>query len=380
MPVFGELGSTLIAGALGGTAYQVAAANIAGRMLWRSAIPRPVMFPSVTLLKPLYGDEPGLEEALASALRQDYPAEVQVIFGVRNPLDPALAVVDRLRARFPGADVMVVADPRLHGSNHKISNLINMAAAAKHDLLVLADSDITVPRDYLRRIAAEVLAPGVGIVSCLYTGSGRAGFWSRLSAMAISYHFLPNAIFGIGCGLAFPCFGSTVALKRETLSRIGGFEAFVDYLADDYEMGRAVRKEKLAIVYPSLTVEHGCSEASLGALVHQELRWARTIRVINPVGHWGSIVTFPLPLAILGTLTLGFSPATGVVLATALAGRLFLKSRIDRLAGRDADPIWLVPLRDMLSFGVFVASLFGGSVSWRGLRLRVDKSGAVAPS
>lgn len=366
--------------ALCGGAYAVLAAALTARLLWRAPDPLPDPLPAVTLLKPLHGDEAGLESALASFLAQDYAAPIQIVFGLQSPIDPARAIVARLEARFPDRDIAVVSEPRLHGANHKVSNLINMMSAAKHEVVVLADSDITVSPVYLGAVIGALSRPGVGAVSCLYCGTGRTGFWSRLAAMGVSYHFLPNAAVGIAGGMAHPCFGSTIALTRETLAAVGGFEAFADLLADDYEIGRAVRARAMSIAYPPLTVIHGSTETSLAALAAHELRWARTIRVIDPAGHWGSLVTHALPLGLIGAGLLGFSPAACVVLAGLLAARLFLKARIDHIVGERAGPAWLLPVRDVLSFGLFIASLFGNAVEWRGNRLRVGKSGTMAQS
>lgn len=363
-----------------GGAYAVVAAILTARVVRRAPDPQPSEFPAVTILKPLHGDEPGLERALASFLSQDYTAPVQIVFGLHAESDPAQAIVARLKADFPNRDIAVVTDPRLHGANAKVSNLINMMGAAKHDVLVLADSDITVLPDYLHAVIGALGRPGVGAVTCLYAGLGRSGFWSRLAAMGISYQFLPNAAVGIATGMAHPCFGSTIALTRATLAAVGGFETFVDLLADDYEIGRAVRATGKAIAYPPLTVIHGSTEISLTELVSHELRWARTIRVIDPAGHWGSFITHALPLGLIGATFLGFSPASLVVLAAAIAARLFLKARIDHIVGSSAGPLWLMPVRDVLLFGLFIASLFGTVVDWRGSRLRVGRSGAMSQS
>ncbi len=246
------IGWIVMALALAGGAYAVLAGIAARRLLTRAPAALPDPLPAVTLLKPLHGDEPGLEAALASVLSQDYPAPVQIVFGLQDPADPAHAVVARLKARFPGRDIALVTDPRSHGRNAKVSNLINMMAAARHDVLVLADSDIAVPPRYLKEVVAALDAPGVGAVSCLYSGVGVMGAWSRLAAMGVSYQFLPNAAAGIWLGLAHPCFGSTIALTRQTLTEIGGFEAFADLLADDYEIGRAVRAAGRTLAYPPL--------------------------------------------------------------------------------------------------------------------------------
>ena len=198
--------------------------------------------------------------------------------------------------------------------------------------------------------------------------------------MGIGYQFLPNAAVGIASGMAHPCFGSTIAMRRSTLAAIGGFDAFALYLADDFEIGRAARAKGLALAYPALCVRHNSTETSLAELAGHELRWARTIRIIDPAGHWGSFITHALPLGLIGAVFLGFSPAACVGLAGLLAARLFLKARIDHIVGSSAGPAWMLPARDVLSFGLFIASLFGNAVHWRGSRLRVGKSGAMSQS
>jgi ceramide glucosyltransferase len=331
---------------------------------------------AVTVLRPVSGAQPGLEQALASSLEQDYAGAVQLICGLQDPADPARQVVERLKAHFPDRDIAVTTG-RTQGANRKVRNLINMAAAAKYDLLVLADADIVVRRSWLAALASSLAEESVGAASCFYAGEG-GSFWSRLTAMGINYQFLPNALFGMASGLAYPCMGSTIALRRQTLAEIGGFEAFRDSLADDYEIGRAVRGKGLRLVYPPLIVRHLCDEPSFAALWQHELRWARTIRTADPLGHFGSLITHALPLALIGAALLGFSPPALIFLATVLAARLFLKRRIDHIAGTRAGPAWLLPLRDVLSFAVFLASLFGGAVEWKGERLRIGKHGAIS--
>ncbi len=366
-------------GLIGG-AYAVLAVMLAGKLLRRPLPALPDPLPAVTVLKPLHGAEPGLEAALASFLSQDYAAPVQIVFGLQAPDDPAHAIVATLKDRFPERDIALVSNPAAHGSNAKVSNLINMMAAAAHDVLVLADSDIAVGPDYLKSVVGTLSQPGIGAVSCLYRGEGWTGAWSRLAAMGVSYQFLTNASVGIGLKMAHPCFGSTIALHRATLEAIGGFAAFADLLADDYEIGRAVRETGQTLAYPPLTVVHGNSETSLGELIGHELRWARTIRIIDPAGHWGSLVTHGLPLGLIGAALAGFTPTACAVLAAILIARLFLKVRIDHIVGASAGPGWYLPVRDVLSFGLFIASLFGKRVQWRGTRLRVEKNGAMSQS
>jgi ceramide glucosyltransferase len=333
--------------------------------------------PAITILKPLHGSHAGLEEALASALEQDYGGPVQLVCGLQNASDPARLVMEQLQHRYPDRDIPLVIDARIHGANRKVSNLMNMMAAAKHDLLVVADADIVVPRDWLATVAASLNDGHAGAATCFYTGEGRS-IWSRLSAMGINYHFLPNAVFGTSSNLAQPFFGATMALPRAVLEEIGGFGALRNCLADDYEIGRRVRASGYSIVYPSILVRHDCVDACWTDLWRHEFRWARTVRSVNAAGHWGSLTSHALPLALLGTAALDFSPAAMMALATVVLARLFLKMGIDDIAGISAGPLWLLPLRDVLSFAAFLASLAGMNVSWRGDRLRVGKDGAIS--
>ncbi len=363
-----------------GAVYAVLAALAAGRFM-RAPAPRHACDAPVTILKPLYRGEPGLRENLESFFAQDFAAPVQIVFGVHDQADPAIAVVRELQAKYPGFDTCIVADASLYGANAKISNLINMLPAARHDILVLSDSDIRVPSNWLCQVTAALAQPGVGLVTCLYKGeAGGKSLWSKLAAMGTSYDFLPKVITGISLGLAEPCMGSTIALTRAMLTRIGGFDAFADFLADDYEMGRAVRRLGLSLAIPALGVSHTATETSARELFQHELRWNRTIRRINPAGHAGSIITFATPMALMAAVLLDFSGASLAILAIALGARLFLKYRIDRIFATDGGPAWLLPVRDILSFAVFVASLSGETVHWRGARLSVEPGGMISPS
>ncbi len=196
--------------------------------------------------------------------------------------------------------------------------------------------------------------------------------------MGTSYEFLPNAVVGTSLGLAAPCFGSTIALRRRTLDEVGGFAAFADHLADDYEIGRAVRAQGYTLAIPAMGVGHTTAESSLSDLFHHELRWNRTIRMVDPAGHLGSIVTHGFAFALMAAVLLDFNAASLGVLAVTLVSRLFLKYRIDSLFGTYAGPYWLMPLRDLLSFVVFVISLFGETVHWRGTHFAVEPSGAMS--
>jgi ceramide glucosyltransferase len=358
-----------------GCLYLVTAAVLVGRFA-RSGTPSPALFPSVTILKPLHGDEPGLFENLASFCAQDYPGPVQIVFGVQDPADPAVAVVERLAAAFPDKALDLVIEARLQGANRKVANLINMAPSIRHEAVVLADSDMRVPPDYLVRVVAALQHPGVGLVTCLYHGVPVSDqLWPRLSALAIDTHFLPNVIVGLSLGLARPCFGSTIALRRTTLDDIDGFAAFADLLADDYAIGAAVRAAGHAVAIPPFTVGHSCPENSAQALWRHEVRWARTIRSVDPAGYAGLAITHAFPLGLLGALA--GRPGALIVAAAAVACRIALCMRIERAFGLQRHPRWLVPLRDLLSFAVFVWSFFGLAVSWKGSDYRVKSDGTL---
>ena len=375
-----DIGWALAAVAVVGTAYSLLAAVLVGRFMQKPQSDA-LHSPAVTILKPLHRGEPDLSRNLETFFAQDYDGAVQIVFGVHDERDPAIAVVQALQAKYPHRDTAIVADTALYGSNAKVSNLINMLPAARHDTLILSDSDIAVGSKWLSQVTAALARPGVGIVTCLYTGEpAKDGhrLWSSLAAMSTSYTFLPNAVLGASLGLAAPCFGSTIALRRETLDEVGGFAAFADQLADDYEMGRAVRDRGYTLAIPAMGVGHTAAENSFRDLFRHELRWTRTIRLVNPVGHLGSFVTHSFVFALLGALLLDFNAASLAVLAFSLSARLFLKARIDGLFGTYAGPIWLLPLRDLLSFAVFLVSLVGETVHWRGTHFAVEPSGAMS--
>lgn len=369
-------GWIFLAMAVLGSAYTAAAA-FAIRRFFAAAWAVAPRSEAVTILKPLHGAEPRLAENLGSFLAQNHDGPIQMICGVHHRNDPALSVVQALEAARPDQAIKAVVDSRVHGANGKVSNLANLEPYIASPIVVISDSDIAVEPDYLAQLLASLDAPGVGAVTCLYRGRGDAGLWSRLAAAQLSYQFLPGALFGVATGLAAPCMGSTIALRRETFDRIGGFRRFADALADDYAIGEAIRSLALEISLPPMLVTHASSERSFGELWRHELRWSATIRGIGPVAYAASIVSMPLPLAIAGAL---LAPAHGaaLVLVVALASRLVLRRAVDRQAGAVTGPAWLLPARDLLTFAVFVASFFVRSVDWRGNRLRMGRDGRVA--
>ena len=367
--------------ACAGAAYSLIAAGLVRRFFQSKTVPTPDLpatLPAVTLLKPLCGDEPGLRAQLEGFCRQDYPGEVQIVFGLQDPNDPAIRCVEALQRDFPDHELQLVVSAREYGANRKISNLINMTREARHDVLVLSDSDIGVGTAYLRDIVAALSVPNAGLVTCLYRGEPLTGLWAQLSAMAIDHHFLPSVIFGLATKRARPCFGSTMALHRSVLERAGGFNAFADCLADDNAIGEAVRNQGLKVIIPPMTVTHACTERTLGDLIAHELRWSRTIRAVDPVGFAGSIVTHPLPLALAAAAMFGFSPAATAMLLVAAGCRAALLYQADRSLGAQGRRwgLWLV--RDLLSFTIFLATFFVSSVTWRRRRFRVDPYGTLS--
>ena len=358
-----------------GCLYLVYAAFVSARFVTEPA-PKRSISPPVTILKPLKSDEPTLKRNLASFCAQNYPAAVQIVLGVQAANDKAIPVVRRLEADFPDRDVRLVVDPAAHGANLKISNLINMTEAATHACLVVSDSDIEAPADYLLRVTAALAEPGVGAVTCLYHGVAVAGFWSRLSALGIDGHFLPSVLVGLSSGMATPCFGSTIAFHRGRLDAIGGFEAFRNVLADDYAIGAALRGKGLRIAIPRFLVGHSCAETSLAEVWRHELRWSRTIRAVDPWGHAGSVITHPLAFALLAA-AIG-SPGEGLALTVlAITCRIVLLHVTARSHGLASPPYWLVPIRDLLSFAIFAWSFCGQSLMWRGKRYRVRANGVL---
>jgi ceramide glucosyltransferase len=334
---------------------------------------------SATILKPLHGHEVHLAENLASFCRQDFCAPVQIIFGVQSIADPAIPVVHALMTAYPKANIRLVIDHSQHGSNRKISNLINMGRFIENEMVVLADSDTCVEPDYLRRLCGNLEQPGVGIVSCLYRGKYSGTFWSRLACMSMDFHFLPSVIVGLTLKLATPCLGPTIAMRRETLDAIGGFTAFADQLADDYAMGAAVTKLGLRIEIPPFMIAQNCPEQSFDELFRHELRWARTIFGIDKYGFIGLGVTHALPLALLAALFGGFDLRGCALVAFALFCRLWLQSGVARAFGIKDAPLWLAPLRDAISFLVHVACFFTKRVDWRGHRYTITGDGNITP-
>ncbi|GJD76110.1 bacteriohopanetetrol glucosamine biosynthesis glycosyltransferase HpnI [Methylobacterium goesingense] len=366
--------------ALVGCLYGLTAAALIGRFAGGAAPVLGADVPSVTILKPLCGLEPNLYENLETFCQQAYSGPIQIVFGVQNAADPAAAVVHRLQAAYPSLRLDLVIDARQHGSNRKVSNLINMSTRIAHDVVVLADSDMVVKPDYLGRVVAELGRPGVAGVTCLYHGvPANRGIWAHLSALAIDVQFLPNVVMGTSLGLANPCFGSTIAFTAKALAEIGGFEAFRNDLADDYAIGEALRAQGGIMAIPNFTIGHTCVDTDLASLWRHELRWNRTIRNVDPGGYAGSFVTHAFPLALIGAMIPGAGTTALAAAAFALTCRIVLCVRLERAFGLAPHPYWLLPIRDILSFMNFAWSFVSGAVTWKGHDYRVVADGTLIP-
>ncbi|WP_066827092.1 bacteriohopanetetrol glucosamine biosynthesis glycosyltransferase HpnI [Sphingomonas mali] len=366
---------TMLGLSLIGSAYMIAAAITLRNFLSRTA-PSERRNDAVTILKPLHGAEPRLADNLATFLTQDHDGPIQLLCGVQHPDDPAIAAVETLRARFPQARIDLIVDPTAHGANGKIGNLINLEPHIAHNITVLSDSDMVVRPDYLARLLAALDAPGTGAVTIAYNGRGDAGFWSRIAAAGLSWQFLPGVVFGAVRGLARPCMGSTIGMRRETLAAIGGFAAFADVLADDYAVGEAVAALGLKVAMPAMLVTHASTERNFRELWRHELRWGATVRDVVPVAYAMGVIAIPFPLALLAIPVL---PLPGLALAgLALLARLCASVVADQCSGARTAPLWLLPLRDCLTFTVFIASLTVRSVDWRGATLRMAERGRIS--
>jgi ceramide glucosyltransferase len=339
--------------------------------------------PPVTVLKPLCGAEPGLHEHLRSFCQQNYP-EFQLVFGVRDAGDPACAVVKRLAAEFPSVPIELVVNPQLHGSNLKISNLINMLPYARHDILAMADSDAFVGADYLATVTGPLLTHDVGLVTCIYRGTPTKGIWSRLGAMYINEWYVPSVLLAWLFGHQGYVSGQTVCLRRDTLQAIGGLRVLANHLADDHRLGELVRGLGLRIMLSPYVVDGEHHEPNFNSLTRHELRWMRTLRVLRPRSFRLIFLTFSLPLAVFGIVAAGaessLSMTAWVLFGITVLARLVLhfvhRLRDDRAPVSD---LWLLPARDLLICWVWCRSFFTSHVTWRGKEFDVDADGVMRP-
>lgn len=331
----------------------------------------------VSVLKPLYGAEPRLYENLASFCEQRHP-QFQILCGVASAGDPAVAVVERLQAAYPRHDIQLVIDARVHGTNLKVSNLINLDQRARYARLVIADSDIAVEPDYLERVTAPLADASVGVVTCLYRARSVGGFWARLGTQLVNGWFAPSVRVTHLSGSSRFGFGATLAVTRETLDRIGGLRVLKDELADDYWLAELSRRHGLRTVLSEVEVATDVIEPALGPLWLRETRWLRTIRALNPAGFAFLFVTFTSPWLLVGTALAVHLAGTAAGLAAAAsvalgaAARFVLHARgAARADGWRWDDLALVPLRDTLLALEWLGAAFGSEVVWRGARMPV---------
>ncbi|MGH9504689.1 MAG: bacteriohopanetetrol glucosamine biosynthesis glycosyltransferase HpnI [Terriglobales bacterium] len=330
--------------------------------------------PPVSILKPLRGTDPEMYESFRSHCLQDYP-EYEIIFGVSDPSDPAVPLVERLKLEFPHHAIRLLVCSRNLGSNTKVSNLVQMLPEARYECLLVNDSDIRVPPEYLRRVMAPLADPHMGLVTCLYRGIASPTLGSRLESLGISTDFAAGVLAarqlegGIGFGL-----GSTLAFRRRDLEAVGGFEALVDYLADDYEIGRRIAERGMKVHLSDVVVETFLPTYTLREFVDHQLRWGRTVRDSRRWGYFGLVMTFGLPWA-LCALFLGRGVAWAWALLAAVMGlRIAMAMVVGETVLRDRQVsrllAWL-PVRDCAALLVWFASLVGHTVIWRGDSFRL---------
>lgn len=326
--------------------------------------------PPVSILKPLKGVDPQIYECFRSHCDQDYPADYEIIFGVSEADDPAVTIVRRLQLEFPQTRIeLVVCSERL-GVNVKVSNLAQMVRSARYDCLLVNDSDIHVGPGYLRHVVTPLKDPGVGIVTCLYRGNAAPTLGSCLEALGISTDFVPGVLVArsLEGGLHFGL-GSTLVFRRGELQALGGFESLLDYLADDYELGKRISDLGRRVELSETVVETFLPPYKLAQFFQHQLRWARAIRDSRPGGYIGLLFTFGLPWALLAALTnyREIWPwdllAVVVLLRVAVAVVVGAKVLGDRQV---LTWLFMLPVRDVIAVVVWIAGFGGNTINWRG--------------
>lgn len=367
----------LAAGTLAGIAYTAIAISRVRRFRKtahayerRSSVP-------VSILKPLYGNEPQLFENLCSFCDQDYPA-YEVVFGIADPADPALDIARAVARRFPGRDIAIVSGNAKPAANPKIGNVLGMIDRARHPLIVIADSDIRVGRTYLHAVASSFEDPEIGAATCIYGGLPGVPLASLLGAMQINEQFAPSVLVASALEPLTYCFGATMAIRREVLARIGGLEAVAEHLADDYLLGKLVAQAGYRVELVPYAVQTTVADGTLLALWRHESRWARTISGQRPAGYAGSVVTYALPMAAAFAFA-ARTPFSAAVLLVAAALRVWLhfEGRAAFAPQTPAAP-WLIPLRDLFGAAVWLNGFFVKRVRWKGDAYHLDAGGRMA--
>jgi len=383
--------------AVAGMGYFLAAMLAARIFLAGRRAPLPAFAPGVSILKSLKGLDPGMIDAFRSHCRQTYSGDVEMLFGVSSLTDPAVSAVEQLKSEFPAQSIQLVRCPTSLGTNGKVSTLVQLAAQARNNFLLINDSDITVSPRYLERIMAHFAPPPVasiaahhavkpqqevGLVTALYRGRAHGTLPSRLEALGIATDFQANVLLSkmVEGGLHYGL-GSTLAVSRSALDKIGGLAPLVDHLADDYELGARISQAGYRVSLSAEVVETAIPAYSWRAFADHQLRWARTIRDARPWGYAGLLFTFGLPLALLNVLASGLSPLSLWLLGLSFFLRLALAMTVgaEVLGDHQVLPnLWLVPLRDLVAMGIWAAGFAGNIIVWRGQRFLL-KAGKLEP-
>jgi ceramide glucosyltransferase len=329
--------------------------------------PQLVESPPISILKPLAGVDDGLEDNLRSFFEQQYP-EFEILFAVRSTKDPAVRLVDQMRARYPGVASRLIVTGEPPYPNAKVYSLDCMMAEARHPLLVMADSDVRVTPDMLSTIAAEFQDPHVALATCPYRAVPGRSFWNLLEAIGLNTDFMSGVLVArMIDGMRF-ALGPTIAARRETLEQIGGFNAVKDFLAEDFIMGRLASDQGYGVILSSYVIEHRIGAQRLPANLKHRLRWNRSTRRSRPLGYLGQIFTHTLPLAaLLCAVQPAWWPLAPMALLLRAASVWATAGPVlrDRLTRRYW---WLVPLQDIASFLVWIGGFFGNTILWRGRR------------
>ena len=342
----------------------------------------PGFIPPVSILKPLCGLDPRGYESLRSHCVQDYP-EYEIIFGVSTSNDPAVEAVERLIREFPRVQMRLVICSNVFGMNFKVNNLLQMLPSAQYPYVVINDSDIDVPRDYLRRVIGPLQNPSVGVVTCLYRGVALGGIASQLESMTIASDFVPGVLCAkqLEKGIHF-AMGSTMAFHRDVLERIGGFQAIADYLADDYELGRRVSNAGLRIEIADCVVDHNLPPYSWAGFFQHQLRWARTVRSSRPEGYAGLMFTFAVPWSIFALAAAPSMALARWFVLVSLVLRFMITFASGSLVLRDRyilRNLWLVPIRDFVALLIWLLAYTGSQIVWRGNKFELA-NGKLRPA
>ncbi len=351
-----------------------------GRAYFRREKTESTYAPPVTILKPVKGMDAESFENFASFCRQEYPA-FQLVFACAAADDPAIPVIERLRQEFPDIDMELVVDGRIYGPNYKVCNLMNAWPRAKHDLVIICDSDIRVGPDYLGEVCAPFADPRVGLVTSLYRTSGVKGAGCAVEAMGFTVEMIPNVMVALRLeGLSF-ALGASMAVRRAALEEIGGFAALVNYLADDYQLGNRIHRAGYRLELSDCFVESIMHRESLATVLSRQLRWSRTMRVSRPGGYLAAGITQPFPFALLALAVAGSSPA-GVAAALLLylvrAASAIIFSRCYVRDNVFPCWLWLLPFRDLCAFATWGLAFLGNRVRWRGHLYRLLPGGKMA--